>query len=140
LIAKGHEQCARAGALLRELAYDLESIVSSPYRRARETAKGVLHGFRRSVALRFDRRLEPASDVGAFLELVRGLGDGDVLLVGHEPQLSSGAAALLGAQQLQIDLRKAGLIELELGRSGDAFAASLCGLIRPRHLTVGRKR
>ncbi len=85
----------------------LDRLISSPYRRALETAQlAVKVGM--AAQLELDDRLRPA---GSALELVQRL-QGRVALVGHEPDLSQLACGLIGLAPGRIRLKKAGLVLL----------------------------
>lgn len=85
----------------------LDRLISSPYRRAVETAQlAVQVGL--ASQLELDDRLSPG---GSALELMERL-QGRVALVGHEPDLSELACKLLGLASGRIPLKKAGLVLL----------------------------
>ena len=100
----------RAAAVARGLAAlepGIEAILTSPYRRARETAGPAAHAL--GIAKVIDSRsLEPERDPA---EVARELEGGDwraVLLVGHEPLLGAIVAFLVfGDPRRAIPLRKA---------------------------------
>jgi phosphohistidine phosphatase len=69
-------------------------------------------------------------DAAAALDLCAGLGaDGHLLLVGHEPDLSSVVAELTGARA---DIKKGGLAIVRLEGAGGELVA----LLRPRDLAL----
>lgn len=132
---------ARSRAVLdRLVALDLRAdrLLCSPLRRARQTAEiAVAAGWAPQLAIAPE--LAPA---GALLEALPGwldavasdgavAGAGRLALVGHEPDLSSLAAVLIGAPPAALQLRKAGLIQLELPRGSEPGRAVLVALLRP---------
>jgi phosphohistidine phosphatase len=118
-----------------ELSFDL--IVSSPYVRARETAEIVAREFGLEHALEYSPRLEVGGDTaGLVAEIAARAKDlNDVLLVGHEPQLSKLISHLLsGNSGLSITMKKAGLCKLDVPRLRYARSGSLEWLLTPSQL------
>jgi phosphohistidine phosphatase len=134
LVDKGAEQARLAGLLLRHLGR-LDRVLSSPYARARETAQVALEAFGAAPELQLCDALEPSATVDAALSAVveSAAPNQRVLVVGHEPLLTEIAAELIGDAAASIDLRKGGLIELDL-LSLRPPRADLLGLLRPRFL------
>ena len=100
----------------------MNRLVSSPYRRALQTAELALEaGLAPELAV--DERLAP----GGALETLLTPCDGRIGLVGHEPDLGGLACALLGCAPGALVLRKAGVIQLR--RSGGQW--QLQALLRP---------
>jgi phosphohistidine phosphatase len=116
-----------------ELSFDL--ILSSPYVRARETAEIVAHEF--GSVLEFTPRLEVGGDPATLVAEVdaRARGLTNVLLVGHEPQLSKLISYLLaGNSGLSVTMKKGGLCKLDVPRLRYARSASLEWLLTPSQL------
>lgn len=137
LVDKGVEQARLAGALLSRLGR-LDRVLSSPYVRARETAQVALEAFGAGVAkveLTLSGALEPDATVEAALAaIVTSTSASErALAVGHEPLLTEVAAELIGDAAASIDLRKGGMIELDV-LSLHPPRADLLGLLRPRYL------
>lgn len=135
LVARGREQAALMGALLRSLGR-LDRVHSSPYVRAVETAEAVLTAFGSAPKIVVLEALAPDSGVSAAVDAILGKGHAErerVLAVGHEPLLSEIAAELIGDGHAAIELRKGGLLELDIV-SRRPPRADLVGLLRPRHL------
>lgn len=103
----GRMQAEAAGAALRALGVQLSGCLTSPRVRAADTASLACghHGV--------DPVLEPKLAGGPFdaESLAAGLGD-EVLLVGHDPDLSMAVHALTGAQ---VRMRKGGLAGISKG-------------------------
>lgn len=130
----GAQRTLAVAERLRALGYQAERVLCSPYRRAVETADLAVQ-----AGLAAGSRLEPALVPGGDPKpLVRSL-HGRCLLVGHEPDLSELAAALMGAAPGHLRLRKAGFCHLCWDVvHGDPFGhAVLQALLRPRLLLPG---
>jgi len=132
LTARGEEQARAAGAALRALGVGFEAILYSPKERALQTAELALEGFDREVR-ELAGPCEPLAagfDAAAALDLCRGLSpDGRVLLVGHEPDLSTVVAQLTGGR---IDFKKGAVAVVRLEGGG----GELVSLLRPRELAL----
>ena len=113
LVAKGFAQAARAGALLKGAGLLPDLVLSSPLRRARETAETFctaagLDGPLIQPWLASGMRAENALiELQAFANFRR------VAIVGHEPDLSSLIEWLLGATGGSIDIKKGSLTCVE---------------------------
>jgi phosphohistidine phosphatase len=117
LTEKGRRQSEQAGRALNALGVELDACLTSPKVRARDTARIACEQL----------GLEPEETIdlsgGPFDARELAAGRGDVLLVGHEPDMSNEIARLTGGQ---VKLKKGGLAIVE-GRL-------LHGLLRPADL------
>ena len=115
LTAAGREEVRRAIECVRTVKIAPSLILSSPYARAVETAEiaGRVLGYAGSIVR--TSALEPsASPQGVWEEIRRRPNEPQILLAGHEPLLSQLAAYLLSAPSLQIEMRKAMLMRIDL--------------------------
>jgi phosphohistidine phosphatase len=106
----------RAAVGLRELVPDLDLVLTSPLVRARQTAKIVVAALRPHPHLRALRPLAPGGGAGGvFAALATLPHDASVMLVGHEPDLSALAAALVLETRgdLGIEFKKGGLCRID---------------------------
>ena len=97
LTPSGRREAQRAGERLAKSTTPADSIIASPYLRARQTADLVAEclGFRDEVAV--DEALCPdASPAGVRVLLASLTGRRHVILVAHEPILSATCELLLG--------------------------------------------
>jgi phosphohistidine phosphatase len=117
LTRKGERQSEAAGRALATLGVQINACFSSPKVRALDTA--------RIAAEQLDVEVEAAEALrgGDFDPLELAAGRGEVLLVGHEPDLSNAVATLTGAK---LKLRKGGVAAVEDG--------TLQALLTPRQL------
>jgi phosphohistidine phosphatase len=110
--------------------------VSSPLVRARETAEILAEVLRGRRRVRVDDRLRPEAPAAVADALLAESGAGPVVLVGHEPHLSTLARGWLGAGRGGFALKKAGACAIEWRAGGPA---TLLWLATPRLLRwVGR--
>ena len=131
LTDRGKERTLQVVRRLRMLNVRADVLISSPYRRARQTAQLAIEAGL-AESMRLDSALEPAGDPWPLLSGLSGC----CLLVGHEPQLSTLAATLIGAPNGTLRLRKAGYCHLSWPADlvDPRGAAELQALLRPRLL------
>ncbi len=141
LTAKGAQRTKALAHALRQWDLSLDVIFSSPFARARETAEIIERGLRLHSRLELTQHLAPAGDYGKLLAQVNAIrpAPDSVLLVGHEPYLSSLISLLCtGGQHLVLTLKKGGLCRLEVERLEEDRCASLEWLVAPR-LIAGKR-
>jgi phosphohistidine phosphatase len=102
-------------------------ILSSPYRRALETAEIAAQSLHYRQKIVVTDALLPDASPAAFWQEVRAHRDeGALLTAGHEPMLSATVASLLGVPALKMDLKKGALVRIDL----EQFGAHPHGLLR----------
>jgi phosphohistidine phosphatase len=119
---QGIEQCTQMGRALAALDVHVDAVISSPLKRATQTASLVAN------EIGFDGKLQrtPALRPNARMEAFRELLDGNakleaVLVVGHNPSLSQFLSLLIseGASESSVDLKKCAVARADLsGRMG----------------------
>ena len=93
------------------------SIVSSPLRRALETAAVAAEVLEYSGKIAESRALLPEASPFDLWEEIRRRGEEpSILLASHEPLMSTLAAFLLGCPALQVDIKKAALLRIDCER------------------------
>jgi len=117
LTAKGERQARIAGLALTSLGAEIETCLTSPKVRAAETARLACE------ALGIEPETTAELRGGRFDSLALTAGRGEVLLVGHEPDLSAEVARLTGANAR---MRKGGLAIVD--------GSTLLALLRPGDL------
>jgi phosphohistidine phosphatase len=84
---------------MRKYGLSFDLILSSPYVRARDTADIVAHAFTNRRHLKLTKLLEPTANQRHLVQHLAALRRAhSILLVGHEPDLSTLLATLLGAR------------------------------------------
>lgn len=90
-------------------------IVTSPYVRARQTAELAAEILEYGEELAGSACLTPmASPADTWAEVRALRGEASVLLVGHEPHMSSLTGFLLGAPELRVDFKKGAMVRIDL--------------------------
>jgi phosphohistidine phosphatase len=113
LTKKGENKLGDLADLLLKLEFQPDLIVTSPYRRAEQTAELIARRLGAMDRLVEDRRLEPGFGPAELAEIVRdNPGLNSMLLVGHEPDFSETVSNLIGGGRLVF--KKAGLARVDL--------------------------
>ena len=135
LTASGRRETKRMARTLRRRKAPFDKIVSSPLARARQTAEIVAATYRRKVV--FTQHLQPEGDLRSLVQQLRRIAGRarSVLLVGHEPSMSTLISMLLsGGKTLKIRLKKGGLCRLTVESLKYGKCARLDWLLTPRQL------
>jgi phosphohistidine phosphatase len=128
----GRERMAREAKALRKLGLKLDAILTSPLVRAKETADRVARELR--MPSKEDERLGGDFDVSTLEAILQGCADLKALmLVGHEPSMSSVIGRLIGVARM--DLKKGGLACVEL-HDASTMTGELLSLIPPKVLLL----
>ncbi|MGH2854943.1 MAG: SixA phosphatase family protein [Solirubrobacteraceae bacterium] len=137
LTERGERQARLAGVAIARMGVEFEALLSSPKERALRTATVAAQELSdRSQVGRQHGRLEVHPPLAGGFDAQQALAaladrsaDGRLLLVGHEPDLSTVVGQLTGAR---IDLKKGGLAVVRVeGPSGELLA-----LLRPSELAL----
>ena len=119
LTAEGREKLRRVLEQAGKAKVEPSLILTSPYRRALETAEMAAKILRYGKKIVQTDVLLPEAAPDAFWEEVRRRRhEGALLAAGHEPMLSASAAWILGAPGVKIDLKKGALVRIDLHRFG----------------------
>ncbi|MBZ5611149.1 MAG: phosphohistidine phosphatase SixA [Acidobacteriia bacterium] len=117
LTAEGKKKLSNVLRAAAAAGVQPELILTSPYRRAVQTAQLAAEILEYQGDLLRTKALEPGSTPRAVWEEIRVHKDAPrILLSGHEPLFSSLTAYLLGCPNLQIDFKKGGLACVEVDR------------------------
>lgn len=109
-----------------------ELALTSPYRRAVETAEIAIHELDPKPKLVETEALLPERSPEQVWKELRPHSDAnEILLAGHEPQLSSLVAFLLGAPELRLDLKKGALVRISVEKMGVAPKGELKWVLTP---------
>jgi phosphohistidine phosphatase len=132
LTQRGEAQARTAGIALSGLNARFDAVLFSPKTRARQTAELAAEGWPAAerAKLHEHEQLAASFEAAQALDALAGLdADARLLLVGHEPDLSSVIADLTGAR---VELKKGGLAVVKLEGVGGELAV----LLRPRELAL----
>lgn len=136
LTSRGREKMRCATQGLQALQPHLDLLLTSPLRRALQTAQIVMHAYPQPVVVKKSAALLPGAKLQALLDVLDEYPDlTSVMCVGHEPGLSRLASELImGRHENLLNLKKGGACLLEFPRKFRAGDARLGWLLTPRML------
>jgi len=132
LTAEGQDKLRRVLARAHAAGAAPSLILSSPYRRAVETAAiaAEVLGYQGKVVK--TRALVPeASPFDTWEEIRRRPDEDAILLASHEPLMSTLAAFLLASPGLSVDMKKAALVRVDCDRIGPEPRGVLKWMLTP---------
>ena len=139
LLPKGERKLRKTARALVALGLRFDMIFSSPYLRARQTAAIVAEPFELQSKIEFVDALTPGSSPRSTVEMLRHAGRSleNVLLVGHEPHLSSLISLLVGGStEFSVVMKKGGLCKLSVESLLAGRCASLHWLLTAKQLAL----
>jgi phosphohistidine phosphatase len=129
LTAKGHKQAARVAAWLTARLPSGYTVLSSPARRARETADAIAGRYK------IVERLAPGAAPADFLEAAGWPSHkGAVVVVGHQPDLGRTAALLVAGAESEWTVKKGGLWWLSNRERGGEAQVVVRAVLTPEFL------
>ena len=129
----GVEQCGYVGRALAALDVQVDLIISSPLKRAAQTASLVGNELSYEGKLVFEEALRPTASFADFRKMLDKYVRHDaVMVVGHNPSLSEflGRAISASGCEAAIDLKKGAVARTEMNRN----SASLTWCLTPKIL------
>jgi phosphohistidine phosphatase len=138
LTPKGIKRMNKAAKGLVSLSLSFDRILTSPLERTRQTAKIVAETLQLEERVEDIEQLSPDQSVQDLLAaLVAYASQKEILLVGHEPLLSSTISFLLaGKAGVEIRLKKGGLCCLEVDNLQAGRSAVLHWALTPKQLRL----
>jgi phosphohistidine phosphatase len=107
-------------------------ILSSPYRRALETAQIAAEVLEYSSEIERSESLTPDGAPDAVWDEIRARKDeAAILLASHEPLMSATVAYCLNSPSLYVDMKKAALVRIDLDHFGTRPAGVLKWMLTP---------
>jgi phosphohistidine phosphatase len=132
LTDEGREKMQREAAGIAHIVKTFDVILTSPYKRAYETAMITAQAMGLSKAVNVFDALKPGTLYAVFMKALASYADKkDVLLVGHEPDMSTFAAALCGMPQPNIGFKKGSICCIEVDRIPPQHHGVLLWLLTP---------
>jgi phosphohistidine phosphatase len=131
LTSEGREKTNRVAKAFSKQVTSVQTIVHSPYVRARETAE-IFHRYFPDAQIGSGQGLRPHDAVEQGLATIADRIAGNIMVVGHEPHLSALTSLLLtGNPHSSIQFKKAGIAGFEWNGAGDS---RLLFLLPPKFL------
>lgn len=134
LTGDGREQLADIARTLGRLGVKPDLILSSPLVRARQTAEIVAPVL--GSPMEIADELQPGCTLDDLQRVLGPFSRESIMLVGHEPDLSSMAARLINADEQGIVLKKAGLICVNVDGITRRARGRLTALLTPKMLQL----
>jgi phosphohistidine phosphatase len=140
LTLKGEDRIRLVCDAIRGLDISFDQILSSPFLRSRQTADIVASELNLRNILCFRDELKPGGDFKALIRRINLLRPApeNILLVGHEPDLSHLISQLISGQgEVLVDLKKGGFAKLEIAeRLRPTRCATLIWLLTPKQTAL----
>lgn len=117
---EGIEQCGYVGRALAALEAQVDVIVSSPLKRATQTASLVGNEMGYEGKLQIENALRPEATLADFRKLLEKYARLEaIMVVGHNPNLSQFVGAIISdsACEASIDLKKGAVARVEMRRT-----------------------
>ena len=143
LTPKGIRRTKLLAHSLRQWEVEFDVILSSPLVRARETAEIVARGLRLGGSLEFTSYLAASGEPEKLIRQINSLRPEPqaVLLVGHEPDLSTLISVLCsGSSHAVVVMKKGGLCRLDVDQLACGRCARVEWLLPPRLLGSSRAK
>jgi len=136
LTESGREDIELVAVSLHKLRVGFDKIATSPLKRAKETAEIVAKVYEESSPkLEIWEELRPEGNKQETLQrLSRLKQDSDILLVGHEPYLSSMIGEIISGSSSRILLKKGGIAKVQILSFAPKASGELRWLLTPKHL------
>jgi phosphohistidine phosphatase len=115
----GIDQCRYVGRALAVMDVQVDAIISSPLKRATQTASLVGNEIGHEAKLQLTPALRPDASYENFRRMLDGYANRDaVMVVGHNPTLSQFVSLMIsdGANEDAVDLKKAAVAKIEFDR------------------------
>ncbi|MBV9745114.1 MAG: phosphohistidine phosphatase SixA [Acidobacteriia bacterium] len=132
LTAEGKDKLKRVLVRARGAGVEPGVILSSPYRRALETAQIAAEslGYRGKI-VQTPALTPDASPHQVWEEIRARRTERSILLASHEPLMSAAVAFLLGSPAIAVEMKKAGLARIDCDQFGPEPKAVLKWLLTP---------
>ena len=137
LTAAGQKEVSDIATSLKDLGIKLDVVISSPLKRAHQTASIVAKTFKIEKKMQDWAELSPeGSRLDLYNKLLQLKQQSSVLVVGHEPYLSRMISEMIsdGNNGGRIDLKKTGLARIRIVSSTPKFQGELRWLLTPKLL------
>jgi phosphohistidine phosphatase len=133
LTDEGGKKVAEVVKAARRAGVEPSLIVSSPYARAVETARIAAGGFGyKGEIVRTETLVPHGSPDKVWAELRDYREEAAILLAGHEPLLSQLAAYLLASPALQVEMKKAAMVRIDVESLGATPHGILRWIVTPK--------
>jgi phosphohistidine phosphatase len=137
LTVTGQKEIAEIGKSIKDLGIKFDFILSSPLKRAHQTAAIVAKIMKGEKKMQDWNELKPE---GNKMELYKKLSqlkqESSVLVVGHEPYLSTMIGEIISSGNVQINLKKGGLARIRVVSFSPKVRGELRWLLTPKQMKI----
>jgi phosphohistidine phosphatase len=140
LTAEGRRKLRQVLTAACDAKVSLDLILSSPLKRALQTAEEARKTLKYKGDIVKTKSLEPGASVQQVWDEIRDHRDKSFLMmVGHNPLFSQLAAYLLGSPDIQVDFKKGGLMKISFEHFPPVPCGVLCWYITAKAVSKLRK-
>jgi phosphohistidine phosphatase len=134
LTVAGEKEIVIISKALRKMGVRLDVILTSPLKRARQTADIVAKEFKAQNKLRQVRELAPEGNKSILYQSLTSFKEGtSLLLVGHNPYLSELVSEVVtNDSSVRLDLKKGGIARIRIIAAAPKLKGELRWLLTPR--------
>ena len=134
LTVAGEKEMIIISKALKKMGIRLDVILTSPLKRAHQTADIVAKEFKAQNKLRQMRELSPEGDKKALYQSLSSFKEGtSILLVGHNPYLSEMVSEVVtDDSSVRLDLKKGGIVRIRVTAPAPKLKGELRWIITPR--------
>jgi len=133
LTDEGRAKVAEVVKTARRAGVEPSLIVSSPYKRAVETAQIAIEGFRyKGDLIRTDSLVPHGHPEKVWSELREYSDQPSILLAGHEPLMSHLVSYLLASPALRVEMKKAAMVRIDFASLGATPHGILRWMLYPK--------
>lgn len=135
LTEDGFNQASMMSTALRKLDKSLDMVLSSPYKRALQTAEFFAKS--NSIEVSKSNKLAPGVSIDSLLTEIESIGDAsDLMLVGHEPDMGEIAAKILGGGKMfNLPFKKGAILCIQDADAPSVLPGKLSFLVTPEIIT-----
>ncbi|MCI0707266.1 MAG: phosphohistidine phosphatase SixA [Ignavibacteriae bacterium] len=137
LTEDGIQKMTRAARGIANLVPGMDLILTSPLQRAHETAKIVARALKMDNNVETCEQLLPGQSIkNLLLYLAKYKNMKRLMLVGHKPDTSAIASALLGFEKSSMDFKKGAICRIDVQALPPKQPGTLIYLLAPKHLRM----
>jgi phosphohistidine phosphatase len=141
LTEEGIDKISKAARGINRLAGNFDIILTSPLKRAHDTALIVAKEMNIENRVEVSKTLSPGCKLKELLALLSKYSDKeDILVVGHEPDFSQIIAGLTGADVSAVEMKKGALCRLDIEGFEPGQKAKIIQLLPPKILRMLSKK
>jgi len=134
LSEEGVDKMKKIAAAMSRIGVEVDLVLSSPYVRAKDTAILAHERMGKQSRLEFSDALASGQDAKHILAELkqRFQKTRSIMIVGHEPDLSSLIGRITSLGRLRLEMKKAGLAKIEITELAPELKGNLEWLLTPR--------